>query len=152
MKYLAIDYGQKRTGIALSDPDGVFAFPRAVLLMRGRDAFFAALLALAEKEKADAFVVGLPLRQNGEDSESARRARNLAARLKRRSSLPVYFMPETLSSFEAESRLREAGKNPAQRRNRLDSAAAAAILESFLLLPESRRMPALSSGEAPGKR
>ena len=142
MKYLAIDYGLRRTGIALSDPDGAFAFPRATLLMRGKDAFFAELLALAEAEKAQAFVVGLPLRQNGEDSESTRRARNMAARLKRRSALPVYFMPETLSSFEAESRLREAGKKPTERRTALDPYAAAAILESFLRLPEARRMPA----------
>ena len=48
VKFLAIDYGEKRTGIALSDPGGSFAFPRATILMRGKDAFFAELLALAE--------------------------------------------------------------------------------------------------------
>jgi putative Holliday junction resolvase len=142
MKFLAIDYGQKRTGIALSDPGGSLAFPRATLLMRGKEAFFAELLALAGEEKAEAFVVGLPVRLNGEDSESARRARNMAARLKRRSPLPVYFMPEPLSSFDAEARLREAGKKGRECRNALDSSAAAVILESFLRLPESRRIPA----------
>ncbi|MCL1939844.1 MAG: Holliday junction resolvase RuvX [Desulfovibrionaceae bacterium] len=142
MKFLAIDYGQKRTGIALSDPGGVLAFPRATIIMRGKDAFFAELLALAEAEAAQAFVVGLPLRENGEDSETTRQARNMAARLKRRTKLPVYFMPEALSSHDAESRLRAAGKNSDTIRHTLDKAAAAAILESFLALPEDRRMPA----------
>ena len=54
-------------------------------------------------------MVGLPLRSNGEDSETTRQARNMAARLARRTDLPVYLMPELLSSHEAESRLRQAG-------------------------------------------
>lgn len=142
MKFFALDYGSKRTGIAVSDPGGSMAFPRATILMRGKEAFFSELLALAEEEGVEAFVIGLPLRENGEDGETARRVRNMAARLKRRTPLPVYFMPETLSSHDAESRLREAGKKRASLRGRLDRAAAAAILESFLALPETRRTPA----------
>ena len=140
MKYLAVDYGQKRTGIAVSDPDGRMAFPRATLLMRGKDIFFAELLALAQSEGIQAFVVGLPLRGTGEDSETTRQVRNMAARLTRRTPLPVYFMPETLSSHEAESRLRQAGKTGKQLKDSLDRAAAVAILESFLALPEERRL------------
>jgi putative Holliday junction resolvase len=140
MKFLAIDYGQKRTGIALSDPGGVLAFPRATIIMRGKDAFFAELLTLAEAEAAEAFVIGLPLRENGEDSETTRQTRNMAARLKRRTPLPVYFMPEALSSHDAQTRLRMAGKNNETIRDALDKAAATAILESFLALPEERRV------------
>ena len=142
MKYLAIDYGQKRTGLALSDPAGRMAFPRATFRMRGREAFFAELLALARDEGVQAFVVGLPLRTNNEDSETTRQARNMAARLMRRTSLPVYFMPEALSSHEAEERLRQAGKSGKELRDALDGAAAVAILESFLALPEECRTPA----------
>jgi len=140
MKFLAIDYGQKRTGIAVSDPDGRLAFPRATISMRGKDAFFAELLSLAEAEDAKGFVVGLPLRENGEDSETTRQARNMAERLKRRTLLPVYFMSEALSSHEAQERLYAAGKNDKAVRETLDRAAAATILESFLALPEERRM------------
>lgn len=142
MKYLAIDYGQKRTGLAVSDPAGRMAFPRTTLMMRGKDVFFAELLCLAEEEGIQAFVVGLPLRSNNEDSETTRQTRNMAARLTRRTSLPVYFMPETLSSHDAETRLRQAGKNGGQLRDTLDKAAAVAILESFLALPEDRRVRA----------
>ena len=142
MRFLAIDYGQKRTGIALSDPDEKLAFPRAIISMRGKDAFFAELLALAEAEGATGFVVGLPLRENGEDSETTRQTRNMAERLKRRTQLPVYFMSEALSSHDVQSRLRAAGKCGKAVQESLDKAAAAAILESFLALPEERRLPA----------
>lgn len=140
MKFLSIDYGQKRTGIALSDAGARMAFPRVTLVMQGKDAFFAELLALAAAEGAEAFVIGLPIRQNGEDSETTRQVRNMAARLKRRTPLPVYFMPETLSSYAAESRLRETGKSGKKIQDALDQAAAVAILESFLELPEDRRI------------
>ncbi|MDR2489392.1 MAG: Holliday junction resolvase RuvX [Desulfovibrio sp.] len=139
MKFLAVDYGQKRTGLAVSDPGERMAFPRATLLMRGKDIFFAELLALAENEGVQAFVIGLPLRSGNEDSESARRVRNMAARLARRSKLPVYLMPEFLSSHEAEGRLREAGKRGGQISGAIDQASAVAILESFLALPQARR-------------
>jgi len=142
MKFLAIDYGQKRTGIAVSDPGGLLAFPRATISMSGKDAFFAELLSLAEAEGAGGFVVGLPLRENGEDSETTRQTRNMAERLKRRTALPVYFMSEALSSQDAQERLREAGKSGKTVRETLDRAAAAAILESFLALTEDRRTPA----------
>ena len=142
MKYLAIDYGLKRTGIAVSDPGGTMAFPREPIAMAGKDAFFAALLALAQSEGVEAFVVGLPLYLNGDESETTRMVRNMAARLQRRSPLPVYLMPEALSSWDAEARLREAGKHGKELQRKLDSSAAVAILESFLALPVERRQPA----------
>jgi putative Holliday junction resolvase len=132
MKYLAIDYGEKRTGIAVSDPAGIMAFPRQTLAMRGREAFFAELLALAAAEGAEAFVVGLPSRRDGTDGETARRVRNMAEGLRRRVSLPVYLVEETLSSWEGEQRLRAAGRRGRAVRARRDQAAAVAILETFL--------------------
>jgi RNAse H-fold protein YqgF len=132
----------KRTGIAVSDPEGRMAFPREAVPMRGKDAFFAGLLELAASEGVGAFVVGLPLYLNGDESETTRMVRNMAARLKRRSPLPVYFMPEALSSWEAEARLREAGKHGKEIQKKIDSSAAVAILESFLALSEERRTQA----------
>lgn len=140
MKHMALDYGEKRTGIAVSDSGGTTAFPYATIIMRGKDVFFAELLKLAEEERVEVFVLGLPLRENGEESEMTRRARNTAARLKRRSCLPVYLMPENLSSHEAEQRLREAGCKDGKLKEKLDQMAAAVILESFLRLPEEKRL------------
>lgn len=140
MKYLAIDYGQKRTGIAVSDPGGRMAFPRVTLRMRGKDVFFAELLALAEEEGIAAFVVGLPLNMDGTDSETTRQVRNMTARLKRRTALPVYLVEETLSSWDAEARLRESGKTGKELTAALDEAAAVLILESFLALDAAKRV------------
>ncbi len=143
MKYLAVDYGTKRTGIAVSDAGGRMAFARTTLTMTTKERFWRELLAVVENERAGALVVGMPRTADGTDSLIVRQARNFVASLQRRTALPVYVMEETLSSFEAESLLRER-KEAAGRAARagLDAAAAARILESFLELPESKRIPA----------
>lgn len=138
MKYLAIDFGEKRTGIAVTDSGGAMAFPRTTIVKTTRDAFWAAMVRVIAEEGAEAVVVGLPLTRDGGETMLLRQVRNFIASLKRRCSLPVYVMEETLSSFEAERKLREAGPCRAG----LDGAAAAGILESFLNLPEEKRMPA----------
>jgi RNAse H-fold protein YqgF len=142
MKYLGIDYGIKRTGLAVTDPGGIMAFPRTTLHMKGKDAFFAELFAVIKAEDIEAVVIGLPLRSDGTDSETTRMVRNMAARFRRRSPLPAYFMPETLSSHQAEELLKEAGQRGRGLWHKTDEAAAVLILESFLALPPERRIPA----------
>ena len=114
MKYLAIDYGQKRTGIAVSDTGGSMAFPRKTILMRTRAAFFEELLALIEAEATDAIVIGLPINLDGEESLTTRQVRNFSKSLARRTTLPLFWMEEALSSYEAERDLRDAGRSAAQ--------------------------------------
>ena len=84
----------------------------------------------------------LPLLENGEETLTTRQIRHFTERLKRRVDLPIYFMPELLSSQEAEADLREAGIRPRDRRAVLDQQAAVRILESFLSEPEDRRRTA----------
>ena len=139
MKYLGIDYGVKRTGIAATDGGGRMAFPRRTIVMSTRDAFFAELLALIEEEAPAAIVVGLPLLYDGGETMTTRQVRNFVERLKRRTALPVYMIPELLSSYEAESDLREAGLGGRKLGAVLDQQAAVRILESFLNLPEEGR-------------
>ena len=139
MKYLAVDYGQKRTGIAVSDAGGQMAFPRRTIVMKTRDAFFAELLAFIEEERPDALVVGLPLDRDGTETLTTRQVRNFMARLARRTPLPIYAMPEALSSMEAELDLRAAGRTTAASRPVLDQQAAVRILQSFLDQPENQR-------------
>lgn len=142
MKYLGIDYGQRRTGIAATDPGGRMAFPRRTITMSTRDAFFAELLGIIDVEAPGALVVGLPLLPGGDETLTTRQVRNFVERLKRRSALPVYFMPEELSSFEAEDDLRDAGLRGRRLEAAVDQQAAVRILESFLAQPEERRNPA----------
>lgn len=132
MKLLCLDYGEKRTGIAVSDPEGHMVFPKGMLLKKKRESFFAELLRIIAEERAEGLVVGLPLSADGGESISSRRARNFARSLQRRSALPVFFMDEAFSSFEAEAMLRTSGQKPHIRDGRVDSLAAARILEDFL--------------------
>lgn len=142
MKLLGIDYGIKRTGIAATDSGGQMAFPRAVVVMETKQRFWEDLLAIVATEAPAALVVGLPLRSDGSDSLTTRQVRNFVESLQRRISLPVYLMPESYSSLEAETMLREAGKKGKQIKTGLDAAAAARILESFLNLDETKRIRA----------
>lgn len=139
MKYLAIDYGQKRTGIAVSDGGGSMAFPRRTIQMRTREAFFEELLALLEAEAPDALVIGLPVNLDGEETLTTRQTRNFAKNLKKKTPLPIFWMEEALSSFEAEIDLRQAGRSAAKSRAVLDQQAAVRILQSFLDQPEGSR-------------
>lgn len=135
MKYLAVDFGEKRTGIAASDSGGTMAFARTTIHKGSKDAFWTELLRIIAEEGAEALVVGMPKTRDGGETLIIRQVRNFVASLKRRCELPIYIMEETLSSFDAEIKLRETKKNRAG----LDGAAAAGILESFLNLPEDKR-------------
>jgi len=132
MRVLGIDYGQVRVGLALTDPEGRMAFPRAAIARTTRDALFAALVAFIEAEGVEAVVVGLPLTLAGEDSLTTRQARNFAQSLARRTSAPVHLMDERLSSVAAEAQLKEAGLCSRKRKTHLDSQAAVQILESWI--------------------
>jgi putative holliday junction resolvase len=150
VKYFCIDYGLARTGLAVSDPEGIMAFPRKTLELErlgSRKALLAALVEAVLAEGAQAVVLGLPLHKDGAESLTTRQVKNIAARLQRRlhehqPALPLYFMPEFLSSEEAAADLAAAGLAPKQRKAVLDQQAAVRILESFLALPEHRRLSA----------
>ena len=139
MKYLCLDYGEKRTGFAVSDSGGEAAFPKGVIVKNTRRVFFDELLAVIAREEAQALVIGLPLRTDGSESLASRQARNFAKSLKRRVNIPVFFMEEAYSSAEAEYMLKESGQKAYKRDGRVDSLAAARILESFLRWPEYMR-------------
>ena len=142
MKYLALDYGLKRVGVAVSDPEGRMAFPRCTLARDTRDGFFSELLALLERERPDAVVLGLPLHVDGTECLTTRQVRNFVASLKRRMALPLYWIDEALTSRQAESDLREAGLSARAIKQVVDQQAAVRILETFLAQPENRRTPA----------
>lgn len=142
---MGVDYGLARTGLAVSDPEGRLAFPLVTLRLEehaGRKEFLAALAARITAEAAGAVVMGLPLLDDGTDSLTTRQVRNITARLKRRLNLPVFYMPELLSSEEAWADLREAGVRVGKRKAVLDQQAAVRILASFLALPPEQRRPA----------
>lgn len=145
VKFVAVDYGLARTGLAASDPEGRLAFPLATLRLEDftdRKAFLAALAERIAEAGAEAVVVGLPLTLDGEETMTTRQIRNVTERLKRRVPLPFFFMIEALSSEEAWADLREAGLKIRKRKAVLDQQAAVRILSSFLSLAPQDRRPA----------
>jgi putative Holliday junction resolvase len=132
MRTLAVDYGLRRIGIAVSDALGITA--RGVTTLRGLGDRAAAerIAGIAAELEAEAVVVGLPVRADGSVGDAAARVLAFVERLKAAVSVPVHTVGEWLTSYEAEEQMREMGIRPKERRRRRDEAAAVVILEEFL--------------------
>jgi putative Holliday junction resolvase len=133
VKRLGVDFGLKRIGLAVSDPVTGLVFPRPALVRTDNERTFATLVDLVRREAIGEIVVGLPYMLDGEESLTTRQARNFADKLAKATGLPVCFADETLTSAEAESRLKEAGISGKKLKTALDSQAAVLILESYLV-------------------
>lgn len=137
---LAIDYGQKRLGLALSDVHGVTSRPFAIWARTNRRRDLARLRELARKEGVRRIVVGLPLHLDGTPSEMSEEVKAFAARLERALGIRVEMMDERLSSWEAAQTLsrvksltrRVPPGNARARKIPLDDVAAAIILRDYL--------------------
>jgi len=132
MRVLGIDPGARRIGLALSDPEGRFALPLEAVQARGVEQTVQRLAAEAVRVSAERLVVGLPLRMDGSEGESARLARKLGERLQAATGLPVVLWDERLTTRAEERALAEAGTRGARRKQAVDSVAAALLLQSYL--------------------
>lgn len=132
MRAAAVDLGKVRVGLAVADDLGLMAHPRQYLDGRDPRRVVSELARLAEAEGITVFVVGLPRQLNGKEGIPAQRARRFAEALSKRTSAKVELMDEWLSTREAHGRLREGGLNSREARERVDSAAAAVLLQSYL--------------------
>jgi putative Holliday junction resolvase len=130
MRYLAIDYGAKRTGLAVCDAGERLVSPLAVL--QGQKGLIEKIRQVVARENIEAIVLGLPLNMDGSEGPQAQRVRTFAGQLSRQTGIPVHFQDERLSSFGAEAKLQEIGLSRGKRRERLDALAAAEILQTFL--------------------
>jgi putative Holliday junction resolvase len=132
VRYLGIDLGRARIGLALADDVLRAARPLAVVPRRGDETDVRALRELAETYEVTRAVLGLPLNMDGSEGPSARMARAFADRLRAGLGVPVELQDERLSTFEAESRLRERGLSAREMKGRVDAEAAAVILQGWL--------------------
>jgi putative holliday junction resolvase len=128
----AIDLGKVRVGLAVADELGLLAHPRRYLEGGNPGRLVEALARLAAEEGIEVFVVGLPCSLSGEEGPAARRARQFARQLEDRTGLRVELLDERLTTKEAMSRLREQNLDGRKARERVDSAAAAILLQSWL--------------------
>ena len=130
MRILAIDYGDKRVGIAISDPTGTIASPYATWQRVACTP--SAFGDLVHTEGIDRVVVGLPLHAGGEESQKSAEARTFAARLGAELDVPIDLWDERFTTVEAEGLLLSAGLTRRKRKGRRDKVAAQVILQSYL--------------------
>ncbi|HJQ71696.1 MAG TPA: Holliday junction resolvase RuvX [Blastocatellia bacterium] len=132
MRVLAIDFGAKRIGTAISDALGITVRPVETIRRSTVERDIARLKALVEELEAEAVVFGLPLRMDGAEGEAAAAAMKFAERLRSRISVPLFTQDERLTSYEAEQIMIERGYGRQQRRARSDEFAAMIILQDYL--------------------
>jgi putative Holliday junction resolvase len=132
MRYLGVDLGRARIGLALADDVLRTARALRVVPRRGDAADCATLAEVAREYEVTRAVVGLPLNMDGTEGASARMARAFAAKLGAALAVPVDLSDERLSTFEAEGRLRDRGLDARARRGEIDAEAAAVILQEWL--------------------
>ena len=130
MKYLAIDYGNKRTGLALCDKNETVASPLDVL-PTGKE-LLQKVADIVEAENIDAVVIGLPLNMDGSEGFQAKRIRQFAEQLQKQLDITVCFQDERLSTFEAQEKLEQTDLSKKNKSRRIDALAAAQILQDFL--------------------
>ncbi|MDP6823986.1 MAG: Holliday junction resolvase RuvX [Dehalococcoidia bacterium] len=138
MRALALDVGDARIGLAISDPNGLICLPIEALTRTEESDDLAAIVETAVREGAEAIVVGLPLSLDGSHGPAARKMQRFTSALRKLADVPVESYDERFTTSEAENRLRAAGFEPSRDRARLDSMAAVIILESFLAARANR--------------
>lgn len=132
---MALDYGERRIGVAVSDPLRMIASPLATLQRRaGKRPPWAEITKLVEEQEVDEAVVGLPLNLSGDETEWTREVREFGEDLARRTGLPVNYVDERMTSVAAERAVRGMGLKRSEReqKGRIDAAAAALILSAWL--------------------
>ncbi len=132
MRILAIDHGEKRIGLALTDSSGTIAGPLAILEHVSRLADAAQVADLAARNDVELIVVGQSFDEDGQPNLAGRRAARFAEALKTQTSIPVELWDESLSTQDARAARLKLGGPRRKRSGHLDELAATVILQSYL--------------------
>jgi len=132
MRSLGLDIGDKRIGVALSDPGGILASPLTIIDRRDDKTDIEAILEIISHNQVAKIIVGLPLSMNGRVGKQAERVKNFTRELCNHTDIPVEFRDERLSTVSARRMIREGKNRRAGKKPRYDAAAAAVILQGYL--------------------
>ncbi len=132
MRILAVDHGEKRIGLALSDPTATIANPLTVIRHVSRAIDAGQVAALAAEHEAGLIVVGQSFDEDGRPNLAGRRAARFAEALRQQTSLPVELWDESFSTQQARAARLQMGVSRKKRAGHLDEMAAAVILQSYL--------------------
>jgi putative Holliday junction resolvase len=133
MRYLAIDLGDKRTGLAVGDDEVGIASPLRVIEkpITPGDELLSELARAVDEHRPGGLVIGLPLNMDGSEGARAKSVRAFATRLAAHAALPIHFHDERLTSDAADWEMARSGLTRGQKKHRRDALAAAAILRDF---------------------
>jgi len=129
MRTLALDFGERRIGVAVTDPLGILAQPLETIQCSGGDAHLRRIAEIVLDYEVRRIVVGLPLHLDGRDGPEADVVRDFGEAVAQRTRVSVEYLDERWTTLEAERVLRETGT---KRRKGVDSIAAAIILRTYL--------------------
>lgn len=129
---LAIDYGNKKIGLAISSPDHKISMPHSIITAGGDREKLQRIIDFIVKSNICAIVVGLPVNMDGTSSSQAKIVTSFVNKLAKGTNLPIYLQDERLTSRAADNMLKDMGFNRRQRNQRDDMAAASLILETVL--------------------
>ena len=132
MRYLAIDLGERRTGIAAGDDLTGIVSPIEVIDSPRGPALDARLDAVIQSHRPDAIVIGLPLNMDGTEGPAAKSTREFGESLHQRTSVDIHYQDERLTSYAAEQHLAGTGRTRKRKRELRDALAAAEILRDYL--------------------
>jgi putative Holliday junction resolvase len=137
MRSLAIDPGAKRVGLALSDAGGKLASPYEVLEVTTPAQTLQEILKIVKEEQVQQIVIGLPLNMDGSSGQAANQSKQLGQQLAEKTKLPIHYIDERLTSFQADENLRQRKQSGERltrkkKKSRQDAHAAAIILQDFL--------------------
>ena len=132
MKILAVDYGDARTGLAISDATELLASPLPQIEEKSMVKAAQAVIEASRQHKAGMIVVGLPRNMDGTEGSRAQKTRKMAAIVEQAVEVPVRFWDERRTTVTAAAQLSEAGTFGKKRKEKLDSVSAAVILDSFM--------------------
>ncbi len=131
-RWLSLDLGKVRIGVALSDSLGLIAQPLLVLKSAGTQQDIIAIGKLVNEHEVTQVIVGLPFNMDGTESSTTQKVRDFTEKLLKRLSVPVYYVDERLTSKQAERLMIEGNVRREDRRQKIDKVAAALILQSAL--------------------
>ena len=132
MRVLAVDYGERRTGIAVSDELGITAQGLDTIEVRDESELPERVALVARGKGVTRIVVGLPLNMDGSESEKSRKVRLFGALLAEKTSLPVEFLDERMTSLQAERVMREMNIRRYRNKTAVDRISATLILQDYL--------------------
>jgi putative Holliday junction resolvase len=132
IRILAVDWGERRVGVALSDPSGTLASPLPTIYTSSESETVRAIVGIVEEEEVTEVIVGLPLNMDGSRGPAAKSAEKLARKLEQQIEVPVRLWDERLTSAQARRLSQETGARVGRRKGLIDARAAELLLQSYL--------------------